>query len=570
MNIIWMTLLSYAELGLILALAYALFRGVRGVLQRRIDSAGMILVARILFGVMLVSPLVAHWLLTLPARDQNATAGGAATTVDEIAAMLSGISGMFSRQFTIAEGSPTGSFLSRLDPEMVRGTILTLGIALCVGLIIALARAIVRVKELHAVVCESVPLRRLGRVSIVVSDRVSVPFSTAIFGRAHVVLPVSLLQDPLLLRVTVRHELQHYRRLDPLWAVALELFRVFYFWNPAARGWTRDLSDLQELACDEAVIRRGVPAGEYGKCLLRVAEMAVAERVVASTAMATISDRGAHLRRRIDMLFHEKTSRHSRAWVLGLATLSSMLLLLLATTAAANWPAAGFFAGSGASSAVASGTASESVTSTAQGSGTGSGVARGVASSPTDSSIASTGSQASHATGHADGRASATDCENSNCDEVVEVAVTSTLPDLEFRDADGTTVTLSSLDGKVVVVEFWASWCKFCQREVTQMKALHDLLESDEFQMVGVSLSESAEDTQKFIEEHGVSWPQMHAEGGWASEAGEAFGVKGVPARYLIDRSGQVTNLPRGNPERMAKLILDALEGNQVMTATAR
>ena len=261
------------------------------------------------------------------------------------------------------------------------------------------------------------------------------------------------------------------------------------------------------------------------------------------------------------MLFHEKTSRHSRAWVLGLATLSSMMLLLVATTAAANWPAAGFFAGSGANSAAIAPTASTATVSSGSG--------RSAASAPIDESVATTPSHAS--AGHGAGRATApVDCAGSDCVEIVEKPIAMPLPDLEFRDAKGTTVSLSSLEGKVVVVEFWASWCNFCQREVKQMKALHDLLAGDEFQMVGVSLSQSAEDTQKFIEEHGVSWPQMHAEGGWASEAGEAFGVKGVPSRYLIDRSGQVTSLPRGNPERMAKLILEAIEGNQVMTATAR
>ena len=108
---------------------------------------------------------------------------------------------------------------------------------------------------------------------------------------------------------------------------------------------------------------------------------------------------------------------------------------------------------------------------------------------------------------------------------------------------------------------------KFCQAEVTQMKALHERLAGEDFRMVGVSLSKTPEATREFIQEHDVRWPQMHAEGGWKSEARVAFGVKGVPSRYLIDRTGQVTLLPRGNPERVVQMILGAIDDKPVLSA---
>ena len=434
-------------------------------------------------------------------------------TFAELTDRLRGLSGMFS-PLVDPEGGAVASLLGGVYPAVLAGVLLA-------GLTAAAALAARRVLRLKALIDGAVSFRRCGRVTILVSDRTSIPFSTAIFGRAHVVLPVGLLHDPLLLRVTVRHELQHYRRRDPLWSVFLELFRIVYFWNPAAYGWSRELSDLQELACDEEVIRRGVPADQYGNCLLRVAELAVARRVVASTAMATISDRGAHLRRRIDMLFRETTGAGSRRFAVLLTMGCSLLLVLTATTVAAGWPGS---------------------------------------SLPVLASGVTAGAHQDH--DH--------DCEPSDCNPVPEARVAEVLPDLQFRSPDGDTVSLSSLQGKVVVVEFWAAWCKFCQREVTQMKALHERLAGTDFSMVGVSLSRTPEETQEFIEEHAVRWPQLHAEGGWKSEAGKAFDVKGVPARYLIDRSGQVTQLPRGNPEGMARMILDAIEGRTVITAVAR
>jgi beta-lactamase regulating signal transducer with metallopeptidase domain/peroxiredoxin len=512
MNMLSTALLAYVELGLILALAYVLLRLVRWSVQRRIEPAGMILVGRVLFVAMLVSPLAAHWLLSLQAPTIDGAASSTSTTVEELAEMLRGLSGLLSSQLAAYDSGAVGAAMGGLDPLWIRTATLALAALLLAGLTLSAVRTARRILQLRALIRAAVPFRSLGRVSIVVSERASVPFSTAIFGRAHVILPVGLLQDPLLLQVTVRHELQHYRRRDPLWTVGLELFRVIYFWNPGAHGWARELTDLQELACDEAVLRRGVPAEDYGNCLLRVAEMAVARRIVASTTMATLSDRGVHLRRRIDMLFRDSSQTSARRWAVSLTALCSLLLILAATTTAANWP----------------------------------------------------GTPPTTADGHDD------DCEKSDCTPVPKKPIAAVLPDLEFQSPSGAPVSLSSLEGQVVVVEFWASWCKYCQREVAYMKDIHERLAGPEFQMVGVSLSKTPEATQEFIEEHGVSWPQMHAEGGWQSEAGQAFGVTGVPARYLIDRTGQVTPLPRGNPERLARMIVDAIEGKQVVTAAAR
>ena len=530
MNYLSTALLAYTEMGLLLLVAYVMLRGLRRAMQQRVDPGGMIRVGRGLFAMALIAPLAGHWLISLPGRSAGGAAGNSQATVDELAALLRGLSGLLSSPLGADAGSTVDTWFGGLDPLWVRNGTWAIAVLLLAGLSLAAFRAALRVRHLRSMIRSAVPYRRLGKVAILVSDRASVPFSTAIFGLAHVVLPVGLLRDPLLLRVTVRHELQHYRRRDPLWSVAFELFRVAYFWNPAVYGWTRELSDLQELACDEAVIRRGVPASDYGNCLLRVAEMAVARRVVASTTMATISDRGAHLRRRIDMLFRDPSQSDSRRWAMGLTVMCSLMLLLVATVAAANWPNAG-------------------------------------AAKDTETAAAA------HDHANCDpSNCEASNCDRSNCDpsncaadrqEPLEVA----LPDLEFRSSYGETVRLADLQGEVVLVDFWASWCKFCQAEVTQMKALHERMAGEDFRMVGVSLSKTSEATREFVEEHDVRWPQMHAEGGWKSEAGIAFGVKAVPSRYLIDRAGQVTLLPRGNPERLVEMILGAIDDKPVLSA---
>ncbi len=274
-------LIRYLELSLLIALALLLFRGVRALPERlplRLGSAGLSRLGRVVFLATVLSPFAAHALLALSetsAAPQPTRAELSPRAAHPPTGELRGAS-----RITTERLLPADSEGAYLVPRGLQRWQLELVVALATmfllsGFAVGALRTVARLRDLRALLRESVPLRRLGRVSIVVSDRTRVPFSTSVLGRAHVVLPVELLEDAAVLRVTLRHELQHYRRSDPLWAIALELFRVLFFWHPAARGWVRLLSDLQEFSCDEALVRRGVPAREYGACLLRVAEMTV-------------------------------------------------------------------------------------------------------------------------------------------------------------------------------------------------------------------------------------------------------------------------------------------------------
>ncbi len=537
MNMLSTALLAYLELGLVLAVAYLILRTARRSMQQHIDPGRMIGAGRLLFAAALLAPLAAHGLLSLKlpaggAAERTVTAGA-----EELNRLFGTLSGMLS------SAPADGNSVSGVQASWLQAAAPYFGGVLLLGLAAAGALALRRVLQLRQIVHASVPLRRIGRVSVVVSDRASVPFSTAIFGRAHVVVPVWMMRDPQMMRVAICHELQHYRRHDPLWSVAFELIRILYFWNPAAYGWTRELSDLQELACDEAVIRRGVRAGDYGNCLLRVAEMAVARRLVASTAMATISDRGAHLRRRIDMLFRNPSPFRSRRRALGLTLIGSFLMILVATTTAANWPDLND------APVLVPAEQAERV--------------------DTDNGLIAGNRLNADCDCDCDQVDCDKDCANLDCDQVKEQAdglVLSDLPNLVFESTYGEQVRLSDLRGQLVLIDFWAEWCKFCTAEAPQMARLHEQVGRD-VQILGVSFSKTLEETEAFVEEYGFVWPQLHAEGGWKSDVSQAFGVKGVPARYLIDRDGKVTLLPRGNPEQMTRMVLEAIEGNNVVAA---
>jgi beta-lactamase regulating signal transducer with metallopeptidase domain len=207
---------------------------------------------------------------------------------------------------------------------------------LLLGIAASLGRTVSSWRRLRQMVREGALIRRVGRVQIRVSAEIGVPLSALSPGSADVLLPEDLVSRPADLAIAIRHELQHHRQGDTLSALALELLGSVFFLNPAMHAWRRELADLQEFACDEAVLgRKKVSAYAYGSCLVRVAEAALGSRVIhAGTAcMARPSGNPAHfksvLRRRIEMVLNRPSGRRRAPVVL------AGILSILATLAVA-------------------------------------------------------------------------------------------------------------------------------------------------------------------------------------------------------------------------------------------
>ena len=131
------------------------------------------------------------------------------------------------------------------------------------------------VASLRAIARGSQLVRRVGRVSVWINDAVTTPFSYWRPGRAHVVLPAYLIEQPDHLRMVLAHELQHHRQRDTVWLHVFRALRLVCFLNPLAHCWARRVARLQEFACDEALISRPAYAvGHYARCLLDVAARA--------------------------------------------------------------------------------------------------------------------------------------------------------------------------------------------------------------------------------------------------------------------------------------------------------
>jgi len=113
-------------------------------------------------------------------------------------------------------------------------------------------------------------------------------------------------------------------------------------------------------------------------------------------------------------------------------------------------------------------------------------------------------------------------------------------PEIALNSPDGKQIKLSSLRGKYVLIDFWASWCGPCRMENPNVVRIYNKFKDKNFEIYGVSLDRNREDWLKAIEKDQLTWPHVSDLKFWSSEAAQAYGVRSIPATYLIDPKGKV------------------------------
>ncbi|HVM92253.1 MAG TPA: TlpA disulfide reductase family protein [Terriglobales bacterium] len=108
--------------------------------------------------------------------------------------------------------------------------------------------------------------------------------------------------------------------------------------------------------------------------------------------------------------------------------------------------------------------------------------------------------------------------------------------DLSLKDLNGKTWTLSALRGKVVLVNFWATWCPPCRKEMPDLQALYERFEPQGLVILGISDEETSK-VEPFIHERKVTFPILLDPG---REVNEEFIVKGIPKSFVYDREGKL------------------------------
>jgi thiol-disulfide isomerase/thioredoxin len=113
---------------------------------------------------------------------------------------------------------------------------------------------------------------------------------------------------------------------------------------------------------------------------------------------------------------------------------------------------------------------------------------------------------------------------------------------LQFTATDGSSVNMSELRGKVVLVDFWASWCPDCIREMPAVRQIYQKFRDRGLTIIGISLDKDEQALANFVARKLIPWPQYFDGKGWENDFATKYGVHAIPEMWLINQRGEVAS----------------------------
>ena len=122
------------------------------------------------------------------------------------------------------------------------------------------------------------------------------------------------------------------------------------------------------------------------------------------------------------------------------------------------------------------------------------------------------------------------------------VAVGKKFADFEMTDMNGKTRKLSEFvgNGKIVLIDFWASWCPPCRRDMPNIVEVYKQYKNKGFEIVGVSLDSKKEAWEKGVKDLDITWMQLSDLQGWKNAGAKLYGVNSIPHTVLVDKDGTI------------------------------
>ena len=132
-----------------------------------------------------------------------------------------------------------------------------------------------------------------------------------------------------------------------------------------------------------------------------------------------------------------------------------------------------------------------------------------------------------------------------------------TAPDFVCTSIDGKNISLRSLEGKLVYIDIWATWCGTCMHELPFLEKLQNEFKRDDLTFVSISIDENKTAWQNMVKEKGMKGLQLFSENAWSSPLVSSYMISGIPRFILIGKDGNIidANAPRPSSSEIKQLL---------------
>ncbi|RJP26712.1 MAG: TlpA family protein disulfide reductase [Candidatus Abyssobacteria bacterium SURF_5] len=136
-------------------------------------------------------------------------------------------------------------------------------------------------------------------------------------------------------------------------------------------------------------------------------------------------------------------------------------------------------------------------------------------------------------------------------------------------DLSGQKVSLSDYRGKVVLLDFWATWCSPCLMELPHIKRVYDRYKNDGFTVIGISLNTDRTELETLVRMVGIEWPQIFDGKGWENEISRLYNVYSLPATFLVDQKGLIRYVNLRGEQELDRAVRELLGKEKVVQSPA-
>ena len=131
-------------------------------------------------------------------------------------------------------------------------------------------------------------------------------------------------------------------------------------------------------------------------------------------------------------------------------------------------------------------------------------------------------------------------------------------PEISLPNSTDSAVNLSSFKNKVVLIDFWASWCTPCRQSIPNVVRLYKKYKDQGFEVYGISIDANKNEWLTAIDQDKITYTQVNDKTGWNSLIGTEYNVNAIPSTFLLDKNGKIIAIDAegGQLERQIKRLL--------------